>query len=414
MYGERRRSAAVFVCALLGLTLSSATATAFELKHTTAGLPVKWTQPSVSYVVDPTVAAAVPGGADAVSAALGAWSGQGGAPALSSTVSSSEGKIAVDGQNTVLFAPHGFDAAGGALAVTVLSYEEATGAIIDADIVINGKHAFAVLGASARAGKNVSPVSTDGSSSGDDGAGEDEPRFDFQHVVAHETGHSLGLADVHDEAGPLMYAYTMPGDASVRAPSSDDVDGIEQDYGGSTQRSGGCGPASVAGARTRAWDAWAALAALLAVAAAARARPQRRAARALVKPSTALRRSRRSAVPLFVAIVVVAGHSASARSAPGTVPVGADALGTVLAVQTCDLGGVFQTTLDVAPSACRNGSCPEVLHVRAWGGTVGGITQQVGDLPVPRVGDRVTVALSNRARSAPATAQDAVLLSLQP
>jgi hypothetical protein len=400
MYGERCRSAAVFVCALLGSTLLSATAMAFELKHTTQGQPLRWTESSVSYVIDPSVAAQVPGGAEAVAAAVGAWSGQGGAPALSTTAGWSAGKIAVDGQNTVLFAPPDFAAVGGALAVTVLSYQESTGAIVDADIVINGKHPFAVLGASARASKNMTPVSTDGSSSdGDDGSGGG-PRFDFQHVVAHEAGHSLGLADVHDQSGPLMYVYTMPDDASVRAPSPDDVDGIEQAYAGSTDRSGGCGTASVAGGRARPWETWVTLAILFAVAAASRARPHRRAARGLV--------------PLTVMLAVLGGQSLPARSATGLVPVGADALGTVLAVQTRDVGGIFQTTLDVAPSTCRVGSCPEVLHVRAWGGTIGGITQQVGELPVPRIGDRVTVALSEKAQAAGAGAQDAVLVSPQP
>jgi hypothetical protein len=413
MYGERRRSAAVFVCALLGSISLSATAMAFELKHTTQGLPVRWTETSVAYVIDPSVAAEVPGGADAVAVAVGAWSGQGGAPALSTRAGWSAGKIAVDGQNTVLFAPPDFAAVGGALAVTVLSYQESTGAIVDADIVINGKHAFAVLGASARAPKNMPPVSTDGSSSdGDDGSGA--PRFDFQHVVAHEAGHSLGLADVHDQSGPLMYAYTMPDDASVRAPSPDDVDGIEQAYGGSTERSGGCGTASVAGARARPWDAWVALAVLFLVSTVLRQSRRRGVPVAAAVRATPHRRAARALVPFGIALAVLGGQSLPARSAPGLVPVGADALGTVLAAQTRDVGGIFQTTLDVAPSACRSGSCPEVLHVRAWGGTIGGITQQVGELPVPRVGDRVTVALSDRSRAAGAAAQDAVLLAPQP
>ncbi len=384
MYGGRGGSTAGFVCALLAVGLAPASAMAFEVKHTAHGLPVKWTATSVAYVVDASVSAAVPGGGDAVQAAASAWSGAAGAPALSTTVGPGGGAVGIDGQNTVLFAPDGFAPAGNALAVTVLSYEESTGAIVDADIVINGKHRFAVLSADARAGANVTPVSTEGSSDDQDGTGDGRPRFDLQHVAAHEVGHSLGMGDVREQQGPLMYAYTLPGDASVRAPETDDVDGLEQVYGGSAQRAG-CGSASVAGGRSRPLDSWAAL------------------VLALAGAWTISRRRARVLLPVWPAcaiVAVLAGGSEPAHSAPAAVPLAADALGDVVAVSTYESGGVFQTSLDVAPSSCRTGSCPAVAHVQAWGGTLGGITQQVGDRPVPRVGDRVAVAFAGHSFTA--------------
>jgi MYXO-CTERM domain-containing protein len=380
MYGEQRRSAAVgFVCALLAAVLAPASAMAFEAKHTASGMPVKWTSTNVSYVVDPTVAANVPGGADAVAAAAEAWSGMEGAPKLSTTAGPGGGVVAADGQNTILLVPEGFAPADGALAITVLTYEESTGAIVDADIVVNGEHAFAVLASGARAADGVAPVSNEGSP---DGEGEGGPRFDLGHVAAHELGHSLGLGDVRDQAGEVMYAFSRPGDASYRAPAPDDVDGLAEIYGGSPPAHAGCG-ASVAGGPSRPEDTWAALALALAGAWAV----SRRRARALVP-----------VWPVCAMIAVLAGGADAARSAPGVVSAAAEAVGTVAAASTCNVGGVFQTTLDVVPTSCRSGSCPATARVLAWGGTLAGITQQVGEYPVPQVGDRVALAFVGASR----------------
>jgi hypothetical protein len=351
---------------------------AFEVKHTTSGLPVRWSSTNVSYVVDPTVAATVPGGADAVAAAAAAWSGTEGAPRLSTTAGPGGGVVAVDGKNTILLAAHGFAPAGNALAVTVLSYEESTGVILDADIVVNGEHAFAVLASSARAPDGATPVLNEGSSPQGEGEGVDGgPRFDLEHVAAHELGHSLGLGDVRDQAGEVMYAFTLPGDSSYRAPASDDVDGLAELYGGSLPTRAGCGGASVAGGRSRRQDASAVLGLVLAGAWAV----SRRRARVLAP-----------VWPACVVLVVLAGNADAARSAPGVVPAAVDAVGTVEAASTRNVGGVLQTTLDVVPTSCRGGPCPGTARVSTWGGTLAGITQQVGERPVPRVGDRVALA----------------------
>ena len=120
-------------------TLAAPSARAFEVKHTSSGEVVKWSVAQESFVVDPSVAAAVPGGDGAVQAAVAAWSGQQGAPTLTTSAGTGGGKVAVDGQNTIVYAPHGFAPAGNALAVTVLSYDEISGDIVDADIVIKDR-----------------------------------------------------------------------------------------------------------------------------------------------------------------------------------------------------------------------------------------------------------------------------------
>jgi hypothetical protein len=230
----------------LGLTATSR-AEAFDIKHTENGLDVRWAVPQVSFVVDPALSAAVAGAADAVAGAAQSWSGVAGAPSLSVSPGPVGSAPAIDGQNSILFL-HNYAPANGALAVTIVSVDESTGYIVDTDIVINADHAFAVLPAGSRASSNSPLVSTEGSSS----VGSTEV-FDLTHVTAHEFGHALGLADEAANVAALMYPYTRAGDASVRAPGSDDLSGIDQDYAGaglSSESAQGCGGgASVAGRR---------------------------------------------------------------------------------------------------------------------------------------------------------------------
>jgi hypothetical protein len=138
-----------------------------------------------------------------------------------------------------------------------------TGLIVDVDIVINGEHPFAVLPATARAPKGAVPVSTEGGPHSSTSHAE----FDLQHVVAHEVGHALGLGDDQTDKSAAMYAYTMPNDASLRGPASDDADGLEAVYGAMSASPSGCGQSNLAGSRPRAakWDS---AVTLLAVAAA--------------------------------------------------------------------------------------------------------------------------------------------------
>ena len=163
--GGRRAIVCVLFAAAIGAVTHAAAA--FELKQDSHGQPLHWGAAEVSYVIDPSVEKRISGGSAAVTSAVGVWSSAGGAPALSTSVGPGGAQPGLDGQNSVILAPDGYAPAGQALAVTVTSYDDDTGAIVDSDIVINGVYTFAVLDASERAASGTKSISTDGAANAD-------------------------------------------------------------------------------------------------------------------------------------------------------------------------------------------------------------------------------------------------------
>jgi hypothetical protein len=230
-------------------TVWSAGAGAFEVVKSNGGDGVHWTQPDVVFTVDPGLTERMPDAVAAVTAAAAAWSGASGAPNLHVVAGSSEGRIALDGVNTVTLAPEGFAQIGNSLAITVITYAAGTSVIVDTDIVVSRDHAFAVLPATARPPAGAPVLSNEASAGSSERAG-DGVTFDLQHLMAHEIGHSLGMGDTASNTDALMYAYSMAGSPSPRQPTADDTAGIASLYPSGVLESGtGCGQSNVAGAR---------------------------------------------------------------------------------------------------------------------------------------------------------------------
>ena len=233
--------------AILALAFGTPDAHAYVVKKTSKGELVHWETRTVDYTFDPSIDASIPDAVDATSRAMVSWSGTVGAPELqghaANTVVSPPTRPGYDEKNGLFFMPNGYAPAGRALAITVLTYDNGTGRILDADIIVNGSYKFAVLRDAANgvaaemSSAGAPPSTTDGISHQIDGDAADTV-YDLHHVVAHELGHSLGMNDEMDRKDALMYRYSSPNDATMRAPASDDIAGLAELYSTKLEASG--------------------------------------------------------------------------------------------------------------------------------------------------------------------------------
>lgn len=358
--------------------LSSGEADAFEVKRTARGELVHWERDAVSFVVDRSIDE-LPRGHEALGAALGSWSGRVGAPELGESDAATAAVPGYDGVSAIYFRPGGYEPAGRALAITVLTYDNKTGRILDADVIVNGRYRFDVL-------ETPRPASGPHLASTDEILHEDEPRseqevYDLTHVLAHEVGHTLGLNDEFARDDALMYRYSKPHDASVRTPTSDDVEGLAHVYSSLLgAHGGGCGGARLSPRGTTASADRAALVAAFSLLAFALARRSGRGASVGAAVSTA------GLLALALSASTAAGAEAPRRTSLGA------ARATVLRAETLVDHGLFRTRVALHTERCLTDSCPSDVEATVWGGTLGDITQEVGGQFAPHEGDEVDLS----------------------
>jgi hypothetical protein len=361
------------------------------IKKTTRGELVHWESDVVEYTLDSSVAGNVFDGDGATREAMTSWSGTVGAPDLRVKTDATDAPVkpTFDHKNGIFFMKDGYAPAGRALAITVLTYDNATGKILDADVVFNGSYKFAVLGDkaqqldSAKLG-GVSPSTTD-TITHEEEVTDATSIYDLHHVIAHELGHSLGMNDEMERKDALMYRYTAPNDASMREPAQDDVNGLAELYSSKLEAKGnGCGGATVAPKKpTFAASQIAMYAALTLLA-------------FLIVRARKDRRARFAFVFAAAAVTVAMLPSTSGKSGRGVAKAAeiepGHARAKVLGTSTVITDGLFKTTYKLETVACRASACPKLGHGEAWGGTVGNITQEVGGHYAPHADAVVDVS----------------------
>jgi hypothetical protein len=202
-------------------------------------------------------------------------------------------------------------------------------------------------------------------------------------VVAHETGHALGMSDETVSDAPLMFLYSRPGDATHRAPTSDDLAGISELYADASAP--GCSSSTLSPKHARP--------STLAVMMVA------------IAFGVALLRMRRAApwkngAAVAAAFVVVGSlpgetrlappadvSSSSASSSSGSSPSKA----RVTAARATETDGPWRTEMSLTIHECGAASCAKQSTFSIWGGRRGNLVQQVGDDVPPAVGDEVLV-----------------------
>jgi len=200
MHRARRRALGLTIGALL-LTLGSP-AHAYTLKAAPTGAAVRWHRPTVALEVMDTSAGGLPRSelVSALRRAAAPWNALPNTPSLEVVEGRSSSRGA-DGVNGVYLLDR-WPFPDERLAVTVSTYVEGTGELIDTDILINGEMELAVL----------------------DPEGTDDDRYDLVLVLTHELGHVLGL-DESEVVEATMWHRIGRGETTRRELATDDVDG---------------------------------------------------------------------------------------------------------------------------------------------------------------------------------------------
>ncbi|HEY4120480.1 MAG TPA: matrixin family metalloprotease [Byssovorax sp.] len=346
----------VSLLALGAVTSFASGAHAFALQTDSSGVDVRWQVPQITVTVDASLGLVAPDAVELMERCFTPWeSVDGASPPLVVVQAGAVDAIGyVPGaanQSTVRYIPEGTPLAGIALATTVLTYD-ATGTIVDADILLNGGEGR-VFGELAAQGQGTIFGIL--------------PPYDLQNVLTHEAGHFFGMAHQNDEDSATMYPTSNRGETTKRTLSSDDEAGLKAIYAHS-DASDSSTMCSAAAPGSRGGLGAAAVGAVALAAAFAR-----RASRA--------KRICGAAALAACALVGLAGSS-SATAAPAQ-----DAAPTavVRAATARHEGGLIVTALDIdLPRG-------ETRHVEVYGGTHAGYTQVVNAQRAPAIGSQLHV-----------------------
>jgi hypothetical protein len=238
--------------------------------------------------------------------------------------------------NDVVFKPDGAPEAGGALAITIVTFDPNDRTILDADIVINGRYAFGMMSDAA------------------EGQGDD---YDLQNVLTHEVGHFLGLGEEYSDKRATMYAYSAPGETRKRQLSEIDQESLKALYFDNPEASElACTSAPGAGFKF----AWSGALAM-----------------GLIAAYQARRRALRTATGCAL-LALGFGFPLPAMDAAESA--------VVRDIEARWEQGLIVSTLALQVEGCE--SCAP-LQREVLGGRIGNIEQRVGMLRPPAVGDRV-------------------------
>ncbi len=248
---------------------------------------VRWHQEAVDVVLDSSLDAISASAASSFGRALDAWrASDASLPSVSTSrddAATKSRQIGYDAsgpnQNVLMYAKYGWAPAHGALAVTVLTYDKATGKILDADIVFNGGgRLFGELTTESSEGIGdpvvIEPAIQNGTSAETDEDSDVDTqeskltesasalsssspaaqqsgsrKYDFANILTHELGHFLGLSEDYQNERSTMYTTTRLGETTKRVIEADDATALQVVYSGEFADSSGirgCGAAQIA------------------------------------------------------------------------------------------------------------------------------------------------------------------------
>lgn len=365
--------------------VSPTNADAYGIKRTKTGEVVHWESPNVHIIVDSSITNATPEANRAIQKAMTGWSGAEGAPSLTLAPTQGETDPGFDNRNVIMYKPRGYKPAGRALAITVLTYDDTTGKVLDADIIFNGAYKFAMPENIVQTAEH--DVETEPQEE-DEAASLESRTYDFEHVAVHELGHTMGLSDETSLPEAVMYRYSAPDVPLSREPHDDDLAGLAELYQSSAgttpvQGQGGCGGSTISPREpTHLAKNFAALFAIgLGFWLTMRTGRSKKAAMGALASG---------ALVLVAALPSV--KAARGEAARGTM---GHATAEVVRVSSAVESGILRSQVALKLDTCRVAYCPTQTLTRVWGGRKDGIVQQVGNYRVVDPGEHVEVTFAN-------------------
>lgn len=208
-------------------------------KRSSTGAEERWQKSHVTVTIDDSVDALGPAARQAVESAFGAWLTSG-ASVPSLAFDSAHGTPVSgepDGRNSVVVAPIDIPGHRNDLALTLAFTDPDTGAILEADIIINSRHHFGVLQTAPGASQQVQHDDHEGGHEHEHGTVcSNAPvvqcggRYDLASVTTHEVGHFLGLGEDDTDTCATMYRSTGRCEINKRVLTSDDRSSMTQLY----------------------------------------------------------------------------------------------------------------------------------------------------------------------------------------
>jgi MYXO-CTERM domain-containing protein len=205
-----------------------------EIKLSESGNPTRWHAPSVDITLDASLDNLGPGAKDTVRFAFATWiETDARTPHLAfDSDSKKHGQAKLDGVNRILAAPITLAGHEDDLAITI-SYVDSSGEILEADVIINTRHAFDMDASPSCGG------------------------YDLRSIVTHEAGHFFGLGEDREDKQAAMFFKTSKCEINKRMLAPSDVAAIDFLYDQAIDdeevATAGCSMAATRGAGSWGW-----------------------------------------------------------------------------------------------------------------------------------------------------------------
>ncbi len=225
-------------------------------KLTPSGAPERWWQSEVPFIVDESLTAVWPDATAGVEQAFDTWRAANDKLPKITVDARKAGQLLLepDGENRIYYAPIPVPGHESDLGVTLQYADQSTGEIVEADIIINSRHPFALLEptdpkASTKVRGDSDDSNEDGNSQGtSNGQGtvgqatqastvassgnvsDCKAKYDVASVVTHEMGHFWGLGEDMLDTTATMYFSTPPCNVIKRELKLDDVAAVSSLY----------------------------------------------------------------------------------------------------------------------------------------------------------------------------------------